>query len=239
MWKQSQEGTKNMRKAMLTAISVGMSGILLMMFVISVAWQWGNVHAQELPAQDLSFPYEIADTDMRALQLVRYEGPFWEDDSETEVADVAALLIENTGGYLAEGAVVLEWEDARMVFELYDIPQNEKVLVLEKDRQRFQKGIPTACYGWKTEAYPENSGFVTVEDAGGMCMTIANVTDGKLPVVQICYKSCDPGSGMFIGGISYRTEVRDLLPGERRHISPYHYASGSSKVVQVMTWVEE
>ena len=228
-----------MRKGMLVAASVGLGGILLFLFVISITWQWGQVHAHELPAQMLSFPCDIADTNMRALQLVRYEGPFWEDDSEKEVVNTAALLIENTDGYLAAGAVILEWEENRLVFELYDLPPGERVLVLEKDRQSFQSGVPTNCYGWETEAYPENMGFVTVEDAGGMSMAVTNCTDGTLPVVQICYKSCDPGSGMYIGGISYRVEVRDLLPGERRYISPYHYASGSSKVVQVITWVEE
>lgn len=228
-----------MRRTMLVTASAGMGGILMVIFLLSITWQWGNVHAQELQIQPPQFPYDIAGSDMRALQLVRYEGPFWEDDSETEVVDTAALLIENTGGYLAAGAVVLEWGEDRMVFELYDLPPGEKALVLEKDRQRFRRGSPSACYGWETEAYPENTGFVTVEDAGGMCMTVTNCTEHMLPVVQICYKVCDPGSGIFIGGISYRTEVRDLLPGERRHISPYHYASGSSAVVQVVTWVEE
>ena len=239
MWKQSYEGTETMRKAMLVAASAGMGGILLLVFLISVGWQWGNVYARELPQARLSWPCEIPGSDMKALQLVRYEGPFWEDDSETEVADTAALLIENTGGYLDSGAVILEWEEVRMVFELYDLPPGEKVLVLEKDRQRFRRDLPINCYGWETEACPESTGAVIVEDAGGMCMSVYNCTDDILPVVQICYKSCDPGSGMFIGGISYRTEVRDLLPGERRHISPYHYASGSSKVVQVITWVED
>ena len=239
MWKQSVEGEKAMRKGMLAAASAGLGGILLILFTISIAWQWGQVHAQELPSQTLTFPCDIADTDTRALQLVRYEGPFWEDDSEREVVNTAALLIENSGGYLAAGAVILEWEDSRMVFEIFDIPPGEKVLVLEKDRQSFRCGVPVNCYGWGREAYPENTGFVTVEDAGGMHMAVTNVTGDKLPVVQICYKSCDPGSGIFIGGISYRVEVRDMLPGERRYISPYHYASGSSKVVQVITWVEE
>lgn len=228
-----------MRRTMLAAASVGMGGILLMAFLISVTWQWGQVHAQELPIQKLSFPCPVAGSDMTALQLVRYEGPFWEDDSEAEVADTAALLIENTGGYLSEGAVILEWEDARMVFELYDLPPGEKVLVLEKDRQRFRRGNPSGCYGWEMEAYPENPGFVLAQDAGGMCISVINCTDIVVPAVQICYKSRDPGSGIFIGGISYRTEVLDLLPGERRHITPYHYASGSSQIVQVITWVEE
>ncbi len=228
-----------MRKAMLAVVSAGMGGILLLVFCISIAWQCGRVQALELPAETLSFPCSVAGSDMLALQLVRYEGPFWEDDSKTEVADTAALLIENTGGYLSEGAVVLEWEDSRMVFELYDLPPGKRVLVLEKDRQRFRLGIPSGCYGWEIEEYPEDTGAVKVENTGGMCMAVINCTDCVLPVVQICYKSCAPGSGTFIGGISYREEVRDLLPGERRLISPRHYASGSSQVVQVITWVEE
>ena len=137
-----------------------------------------------------------------------------------------------------QGAVVLEWEDRRMVFELWDIPPGARVLVLEKDKQRFFMGMPTGCYGWETESYPEDMGHVTAEDAGGMYIAVNNHTEGIVPVAEICYRSCDPGSGMYIGGISYRVEVRDLQPGERRIISPYHYASGSSEILYVTTWVK-
>lgn len=228
-----------MRRTMLAATSVGMGGILMALFCISITWQCVSARAVELSERAVPFPYNIAGSDMRALQLVRYEGPFWEDNSEREVVDTAALVVENTGGYIAEGAVVLEWGDERMVFELFDLPPGERVLVLEKDRQLFRHGVPSGCYGWETEAYPESTGHVTVEDAGGMYMAATNHTGSVIPVVRICYKSCDPGSGMLIGGISYSVELYDLLPGERRLVAPYHYASGSSKVVQVITWVEE
>jgi len=221
---------------MLAVTSAGIGGMLLALFCVSIAWQY--VNAQELPSAVIPFPCEIVGSDMQALQLVRYEGPFWEDDSETEVVDVAALVIQNTGGYIAKGAVVLEWGEDRMVFELYDLPQGERILVLEKDRQRFRQGTPSGCYGWETEAYPEYAGHVTVEDAGGMYMAVTNCTDSEIPVVQVSYKTCDPGSGIFIGGISYSVEVRNLQPGESRMVSPYHYASGSSRVVQILTWVE-
>ena len=228
-----------MRRTMLAVTSVGMGGILLALFCASIAWQCVSTRAVELPEVVIPFPCDIAGSDMRALQLVPYEGPFWEDDSETEVVDTAALVIENKGGYIAEGAVVLEWGDGRMVFELFDLPPGERVLVLEKDRQPFRLEAPSACYGWETEAYPESAGHVTVEDAGGMFMAVTNHTNSIVPVIRICYKSCDPGSGMLIGGISYSVTLRDLQPGERRLVSPYHYASGSSKVVQVVTWVEQ
>lgn len=228
-----------MRRTILVVTSAGMGGVLLALFCASILWQCVSAQAQELPQAIIPFPRDIKGSDMKALQLVRYEGPFWEDNSEAEVVDVAALVIENTGGYVAEGAVVLEWGEDRMVFELYDLPPGERVLVLEKDRQQYRQGTPTGCYGWEMEAYPENVGHVTVEDAGGMFMAVTNWIDSEIPAVRICYKSCDPGSGMFIGGISYRVELHDLQPGERRMISPYHYASGSSKIVQVITWVEK
>lgn len=238
MWKQLHEGANDMRRTMLVVTSAGMGGILLVFFCVSVIWQCVQVQAQELPPVVMPFPCDIVNSDMKALRLVRYEGPFWEDDSEAEVVDVAALVIENTGGYIAEGAVVLEWGEERMVFELYDLPPGERILVLEKDRQRFRRESPTGCYGWEMEAYPETTDSVTVEDAGGMWIAITNHTDSEIPVARVCYKTCDPGSGMFIGGISYSAEVRNLQPGERRLLSPYHYASGSSKVVQVIMWTE-
>jgi hypothetical protein len=171
--------------------------------------------------------------------MASYEGPFWEDSSDAEVVDTAALLVENTGGFIAQGAVVMEWEDRRMVFELQDLPPGAKVLVLEKDKQRFCSQTPTGCYGWETESYPEDMGHVTAEDAGGMYMAVTNYTDGIVPVAEVRYRSCDPGSGMFIGGTSYGVEVRDLQPGERRLISPYHYASGSSEILYVTMWVTQ
>ena len=239
MWKQLAKGEKGMRKTMLVVTSGVMGFVLLVLFGAAVLWQSMDVKASALPMERLvSFPYDVAGTDLRALQLASYEGPFWEDHGDEEVTAVAALLVENTGGFIAQGAVVLEWEENHLVFELRDLPPGARVLVLEKDKQRFSGGIPTGCYGWETESYPEDMGHVSAEDAGGMYIAVTNHTDGIVPVAEICYRSCDPGSGMFTGGTSYRVEVRDLQPGERRIISPYHYASGSSEILYVATWVE-
>ena len=229
-----------MRKVTITIVCAVLGGTLLMLFGICVIWQCMDVRAQEFPQKPLvPFPCNVTGTELTALQLARYEGPFWEDNTETEVVDVAALVIENTGSYLAEGAVILEWDQDRMVFEFYDLLPGARVLILEKDRKLFRQGAPLECYGWDREAYHENMGHVFVEDAGGMAMAVTNGTNGIVPVTQISYKSRDPGSGMFIGGISYRVQVRNLLPGERRIVTPYHYASGSSEIVCVNTWVED
>ncbi len=229
-----------MRKVTITIVCAMLGGTLLVLFGICVFWQCMDVKALELQQPMLvPFPCNVTGTELTALQLARYEGPFWEDNSETEVVDVAALVIENMGTFFAEGAVILEWEQDRMVFEFYDLPPGERALILEKDRKRYRQGAPVVCYGWDREVYYENMGHVSVEDAGGAAMAVTNRTDGIVPVTQISYKTRDPGSGMFIGGISYRVQVRNLLPGERRIVTPYHYASGSSEILYVITWVEE
>ncbi len=229
-----------MRKVTITIVCAILGGTLLAVFGICVIWQCIDVGAWGLEQPVvLPFPCSVAGTELTALQLARYEGPFWEDNTETEVVDVAALVIENTGAFLSEGAVILEWEQERMVFEFYDLPPGERVLILEKDRKHFRQGMPLSCYGWEREAYHEDMGHVLVEDAGGAALSVTNQTNGIVPVTQISYKSRDPGSGMFIGGISYRVQVRNLLPGERRIVTPYHYANGSSEVLYVITWVEE
>ena len=231
-----------MRRVWLAVYSVGIGGVMLAVFCTAVAWQCTSVQAaqvQQLPAAVLSYPCTVKDTPMEVEDLVWYEGPFWEDGSQEEVTAVAALVVKNTGClFVASGAVILEWDGARYVFELEDLPPGQQVLVLEKDRQPCRKDPPRKCYGWSREEYPEIGGQVTVEESGGSMLTIVNHSTDTVPVVQVTFKSCDRGSGLLLGGISYLVEVRDLRPGERRQVCPYHYAYGSSRVIKTILLVE-
>lgn len=194
---------------------------------------------QILQEQILSLPCKVQDTQMVARLLACYEGPFREDGSNEEVVDVAALVVENAGGtMISEGAVILEWEDDRLVFELYALPPGEKALVLEKNKKPWREDDLTACYGWERREYPENMGHVEVRDRGGCTMLVINHTDGSVPVTHIRYKRYDEESGMYIGGICYEVTVKALAPGEWREINPHHYVSGYSKVVSVTVQIE-
>lgn len=228
-----------MRRTML-AIASAAAGIVLMgLFGVYLIWQCAPVRASSYAESMLRFPCPVDGTELKALQLACYEGPFLEDASRREVVNAAALVVENTGAFLASGAVVLEIGETRLVFELFDLPPQGRVLVLEKDGRPFVEGMLTGCYGWEMEGYPEDMGHVTAEDAGGMLLSVINHTDGAVPVVRVCYRTQDPGSGMFLGGVSHSIEIRNLQPGERRTVTPPYYASGSSKILYVTTWVEE
>lgn len=226
---------------MLVVVSGVTGGVMLMLFCFSILLQCAPVSAAQAPSQlSLSLPCTIAGTELTLLQLAFFQGPFWEDDSEDEVSNIAALVVENTGSLMsAEATVVLEWDDTQMVFELSALPPGERVLVLEKNRQSFRAAPPTRCYGWERREYPENTGQVAIEESGGITITLTNLSADVLPVVQLRYKSFDAASGMFIGGITYTAELLNMLPGETRTLTPYHYVYGSSKVVCVNTFTDQ
>ena len=224
---------------MLAMFGAGAGIALLVLFGVYVLWQCTSVEAAVHGDSILQFPCPVAGTELTALQLASYEGPFLEDASQREVVNTAALVVENTGGFVAKGAVVLEIGESRLIFELFDLPPGVRVLVLEKDAEPFAVGQISACYGWEMEGYPEDMGHVTAENAGGMLLSVINQTDDTVPVARICYRTRDPGSGMYLGGISHSIVVRDLQPREQRTVSPPYYAGGSSEILYITTWVEE
>ena len=182
---------------------------------------------------------EVEGTDLTVIYIAGYAGAFWEDDSGAVVENTAVLLVENSGDLLAaEGAVILQWEGETMVFELEGIPPGQRVLILEKDAQPYRPGLPSACYGWCREEYPENMGHVTAVGAyhGGMLVT--NHTTATIPAVDIWYKAWNPDSGIYIGGIARRFQVEQLQPGESRTVYPPHFYKNSSKVIGISLWVE-
>ena len=230
-----------MRKWLLAVLSVSFGCISLLLFGITVGCQCLLLRPHPGREGDAAaaFPMVVEDTPLLALGLMPYEGPFWEAGTAAAVVNTAALLVENTGGeFVSCGAVVLQWGETTLVFELYVLPPGEKVLVLEKDCQVLPETLPDRCYGWSRGEYPEHTGGITVEDAGGVTMAVVNNGSDRVPLVQICYKTRNRDSGVFLGGIAYTVEVKNLRPGERRLLSPFRYVCGNSEVVRIQTFPE-
>lgn len=224
-----------MRRAVLLIAGMGAGGAMFFLLVLSVTAQCRAVPVA-MPQVGV-FPWTVEGTELVALELASYEGPFWEDGTDEEVACIAGLVVENTGALqAAKGAVILEWEDARMVFELSGVPSGARILLLEKDRSAFRTDPPVRCYGWSQEAYPEiNAAVMTAE---GNALFLANLSKSEIPVITVQFKHYDTDSGMFIGGITYTAQAEALLPQEVRGILPFHYAPGHSRVVSITTPAE-
>ena len=220
-----------MRRVLLLVVGFGAGGLLLLVLCISVAAQCSV--SNELPS---ILPVDVEGTSLKAVELSVYEGPFWEDGIAEHAVDIAALVVENKGGcYISEGAVVLDWGEDRMVFELSWIPPGGKVLVLEKGRKAFCVLEQMRCYGWSSEIYPEQTGVVVVQESGGAELSFVNRTSSVIPEATVMFKHYDSQRDMYIGGITYSITAQALQPGEIRAVTPWRYASGYSRTICVLT----
>ena len=220
-----------MRRVMLLIIGVGAGGVLLLFLSTGMVRQYGVVQAAQFQN---SFPCSVEGADLVAVQLVNYEGPYWEDESGEEVAGVAALLVENTSGLVAsKGTVILIQGGEKLVFSFSCLPPESKGLILEQSRAPYRQGKITACYGWMYGAYPERTGAIWAGPAVCGKMAVINRSDSPFSSVAVYFKNYDAESGIFIGGVTHKVEVNALQPREIRLLLPYRYAVGYSKVVEV------
>lgn len=225
MGKHKGKGAKGMRKVILVVVSILLSGAVLLVLCCNA------VLPDRTEAVRGLFPMAVENTPLRVLRLSPYNGPFWEDRSTASVVSTGALLVENTGQQpLESGAVVLEWAQARLIFELEHLQPGQQVLVLEKDGQVLPEEAPAACYGWSDCGSGGETGVV-VEDIGGCTVAVTNCTEKTIGQLRLCYKTCR--DGICLGGSCCTAQVQDLQPGERRLLRLRHYICGQSTVVHI------
>lgn len=186
-----------------------------------------------LPPADLTLPYKIPGTDLVAEKLVAYDGPYLEDDSNAEVVNVMALMLQNTGtAGVSRAQIILQAGKVEFVFEANTIPPGATVCVLEKNKAVFGQKNFTGCSGWTlTEQEGWENWPVSVEELDMGTLAIKNQTNETLESVMLYHKTWL--AEIYVGGVTYVYEVPQLEPGQTLRISPEHYARGYSKVVRV------
>lgn len=228
-----------MRKMLLAVLIVVSGGGMLLLFCLAQlvhAMPPGIVSEKGNPG---GFPLEVSETPLWVLQLVEYMGPNLEKPEDLESVRCAAVLVENRGGlYLSAGAVILQRQEAQLVFEVRDLPPGQQVLVLEKDTQDYTGAAGWQCCGWAREEYPEQCGWLQYEQLP-WGLGVTNDSDQSLPVVELTYKRRNRGSDAYVGGVSFKTTLRGLLPGETRILSLPHYGQDRIEIVKAIVYYED
>lgn len=224
-----------MRRWGMLAVGFCISGWLMGVLVLGGMEQYRTAYPASASEPLLrSLPLEVEDTPMIAVELVAYDGPFWEDGSGEKVAGVCALVIENTGGtMICQGEVALQTRDSVLEFSFSWLPPDAKILVPERNRASAGVYMLSGCSGWCMTMYPENTGAVTVYEQGMGQLAFVNHSTQIIERVEAVFKSWDPEAQMYIGGSACTVYVDRLLPGEERPTLPWRYVSGYSKVVCV------
>lgn len=191
---------------------------------------------EALKSASLTLPFPIPNTTLVAERIVQYEGGFLEDGSNDEVVNIVGLVLRNSGDEMIHCArVVLERGLLQLCFEATYIPPDASVLVLEKDRQQCLSHNFTACYGWQKGGQEKwvDQGAVQVEAVGMNTILLTNISEETCHNVTFYYKNYLEYAQMYVGGITNRCAVGQIEPGQTVEVSPYHFASGYSKVLGV------
>ena len=181
----------------------------------------------------MSFPATLEGTSLTVMGITGYEGPYVEDGSDEEVADIAAICVLNTGVNTVERAMItLIGERGDMRFALTCLPPGETAIVLEQDQKLWTGAQFTHWLADCTESQPRNMQLkVNVSPEG--CLEISNPTNNPIENVTIMHKTWSESFCAYLGGISYETRVQVLKPGQLMLIHPEHFAPGISKIVAV------
>ncbi len=186
--------------------------------------------------EEYGLPCAFQYTTLKALKLVSYDGPYWEDGTGEDVFALAALLVENTGTTGLDYACITVQQGTReLTFDATYIPPRSRVLILEENRQSYSDEPITACQCRTVipGSFDLRQRIVRLEDVGLSGLKVTNITQETAYKLRIYYKHYDRESGAFLGGITYSVTVDDLQPGACLELHPYRYTPGYTQAVAV------
>lgn len=191
------------------------------------------------PKTVLSLPYSIPGTTLVIQRIANYSGIYLEDATNSEVTDVAMMLLYNAGSEPVELAqLTLTYDDKTLRFKASAIPAGGRVAVQEMDKQSCAVGDLTKCVAdVATMPYMEMSEtLIKIEDNGNNSLTVTNLTEQDIVTVRIFYKYYLADENAYIGGIAFSAKLSGLKAGESVVVSPQHYSSEGSQIVMVRTY---
>lgn len=170
-----------------------------------------------------------------------YSGEYWEDGSNEEISDIYAIIVENRGTKVLQYAeITIELEGKEAQFTFSTLPVNEKVLVLEKNKLKYEE-IEIIDAEISNVVFFEN-GISMYEDifslsgADGV-LNVENISEKSISGdIFVYYKNYN--ADMFCGGITYRARVEGgLKAGETKQVITKKYSMEDS-LLMMITYTE-
>lgn len=181
-------------------------------------------------------PFPIPGTGLVALEIISYDGLYLEDGSKEGVTNVAGLILRNDGMQFLEYALVELWQgQKKLSFEVNCLPAGEKILVLERNRKRYEDQPISDCTAYESLGSEGITGLVSVRPIDEGMLMVSN--QGPLPLkdITVYFKSYDYERDMFLGGITYEISISRLAPRETFFTRPMYYSAEYSRIIKIKT----
>lgn len=164
---------------------------------------------------------------------------FVEDGSDRPVENVAAILVTNlTAEYLTYASLQFEINGEAATFVVTGLPAGESAWVLEYIALQIDSGasfvaLDSAMQFIPTESWDELE--VTFLDG---ILSTKNLTDRTYTDGYVYYKRLHT-DGNYLGGITYRSSLGDLAPGDTVEVTAGHAGEELCRVVRITQNTEE
>lgn len=162
-----------------------------------------------------------------------YSGAYVEDGKNTEVENVAAILVENRSKiFLDRATITYKYGDKTANFVVTGLAAGKKCWILESNKLQVD-GKHEFVFEDCVSAFKEDAVLVTdkvLVETEDNVVTIKNTSDKILKNVSVYYKNTY-GDGNYLGGITYMVAADSLEPGESLKKETGHF-SDSSEIVR-------
>ena len=195
----------------------------------------------ETGKEEIKFPCKLEGYDLVIEKLAPYDGIYVEDGTNSNVKDVAMLLVRNDGDFPIEYTQIsVEYEGKSLLFDVSALPVGESAVVQEKNGNSTPDGSPIGGEALVVQrANMEMSkDKIAVKDNGDNSITVTNLTDEMIPTVRVFYKYYMEDKDVFVGGIAFTVKVRRLGANSSIVVRPSHYTSQSGRIVMILTYDE-
>ena len=179
--------------------------------------------------------YEL-DNGLTITQVGTYTGPYLEDASDEEVANIMSIMVTNNNEEALQYAeIILYTESEEYLFKMSTLNPNETVVVLEADRKKFdQKNEYTGAdsqyvvfFDEQLNTYEDSLKIQSLDGA----FNITNISDKDINGDIVVYFK-DYKEKLLYGGITYRGRIEGgLKSGELRQVMASKFSEKSTKVM--------
>ena len=196
--------------------------------------QTAEEYACEQNVEPIIFQYISLDTNVIIENIGTYEGIFYEDGTNRQVFDVAAVMLYNpTDSVISYISVALNTGEEDYIFEGFMLPPKSRVFIPEKSAKKEIKTQVLFCDIYKIDLQHCADDAVLLEERNWDTLCVTNLSDTTLPHITIYHHHYLPEDGVYIGGRAFETTIWNLQPGIEVEVSPLFYCKGYSKITLV------
>ena len=185
---------------------------------------------QEEVTERISLPHSMPQWGVELEGLLPYDGPYIEDNSNDPVANVAGLILRNTGQTgLSLIVLAVEQGEKTTYFSITWLPPGEAVLALAMERGAYSPDPITGIrvLGIRRQDFSTAPVEVRITPDGWQ---VTNLSDTPLAGLHLRHKLYLQEQNLYFGGITQSVWLL-LQPGESRLVLPDNYDPERSKIV--------